>query len=222
MSGHFVIGLTGQTGSGKSTVCNAFMEKGFEIINCDLVARAVTSDGSDCCKALKAVFPDCIDEALHLDRKALGAIVFSDKEKLEALNRIIFPFINEEIKRRIGHASQNNKKLILLDAPTLFEAGADKLCDMIVSCVALKKLRLQRIMIRDSLNEAQAEDRINSQHSEEFFRSKSDMVIENNGGLDSLARAAAFASEIIISRSTRKRDHGNKDKKEEAQEGFRS
>lgn len=199
----FVIGLTGQTGSGKSTVCSAFMEKGFEIINCDLVARTVTTDGSDCCKALSEIFPECFDSVLHLDRKALGSIVFGSKEKLETLNRIIFPFINKEIERRIKRSNDNGKELVLLDAPTLFEAGADKLCDMIVSCVALKKLRMQRIMIRDNLDEAQAENRINSQHSEEFFRKNSDLIIENNGGLDSLARAAAFAAEIIKNKRTK-------------------
>jgi len=197
MNKSFVIGLTGQTGSGKSTVCNAFMENGFEIINCDLVARTVTSDGSDCCKEIEKVFPDCFDPELHLDRKALGAIVFDDKEKLEILNGIIFPYINEEIAKRISHASENGKKLILLDAPTLFEAGADKLCDMIVSCVALKELRLKRIMIRDGLSETQAENRMNSQHSEDFFRDNSDMIIENNGGLSSLAIAADHAARII-------------------------
>lgn len=210
MKDHIVIGLTGQTGSGKSTVCNAFMEGGFEIINCDLVARAVTTDGSDCCQILSRQFPECFDDDLHLDRKALGEIVFNDKAQLEALNSLIFPFINSEIDKRIINACRSGKRLILLDAPTLFEAGADKLCQFIISCVADRELRLQRIMTRDGLEPQQAESRIESQHTEEFFRRSSDMIIENNGSLESLSRAARFAADTIKAKVM---NNGNKTQK---------
>lgn len=210
MNDHIVIGLTGQTGSGKSTVCSAFSDCGFEIINCDLVARAVTTDGSECCKTLSKLFPECFDDKLHLDRKALGEIVFNDKAQLEALNAAIFPFINREIDSRITKAAASGKRLILLDAPTLFEAGADKLCQMIISCVADRELRLQRIMTRDGLDTAQAESRIGSQHTEEFFRRVSDMIIENNGSLQSLSRAARFAADII---NAKVKNYGNKAQK---------
>lgn len=211
MRDHMVIGLTGQTGSGKSTVCSAFMDSGFEIINCDLVARVVTADGSDCCAVLSRLFPECFDDKLHLDRKALGNIVFNDKSQLEALNAAIFPYINSEIDRRIAKAWNAGKKLILLDAPTLFEAGADKLCQLIISCVADRELRLQRIMTRDSIDIKQAQSRIDSQHTEEFFKLHSDIVIENNGSLESLSRAARFAADII---NTKVINYGNKTQKE--------
>ena len=74
-----VVGLTGQSGAGKTTISDAFRENGFEILNCDLVAREVTNADSECCKELAKLFPRCFDENYSLDRQKLGEIVFSDK-----------------------------------------------------------------------------------------------------------------------------------------------
>ena len=86
---NIVTGLTGQTGSGKTTVCRIFLQNGFAVIDCDSTAREVTSTGSECCRRLSEIFPDCFDEKCTLDRKKLGTLVFSDKKKLVKLNNII-------------------------------------------------------------------------------------------------------------------------------------
>ena len=127
-----VVGLTGQSGAGKTTISDAFRENGFEIINCDIVAREVTKAGSECCKKLAKIFPDCFDDGFALDRRKLGEIVFSDKARLQMLNDTIYPFINKLIDEKIN---ATESEFVLLDAPTLFEAGADKLCSVIVSVV---------------------------------------------------------------------------------------
>ena len=124
-----VVGLTGQSGAGKTTISDAFRENGFEIINCDIVAREVTQAGNECCKELAKLFPNCFDENYSLDRQKLGEIVFSDKNKLQMLNDTIYPFINKLIDEKINAAPS---RFILLDAPTLFEAGADKLCSCLL------------------------------------------------------------------------------------------
>lgn len=194
MKNFLVVGLTGQTGAGKTTVSSVFSKSGFEVIDCDKLSRTVTCDGSDCNKALSKLFPDCFDRNYHLDRKALAAIVFNDGESLKALNDTIFPFINNEIRERINSLSHGGARYILLDAPTLFEAKADKLCDVIVSCIADSTVRKHRIIQRDKLDERLAESRIASQHDDNFFIENSDHIIKNNG---CLSEAEAQAVMII-------------------------
>lgn len=178
-----VIGLTGQTGAGKSAVREILEKMGIECIDCDRVAREVTAVGSPALDALCEVFSnDILTPEKSLDRKKLGSIVFSDKEKLELLNKTIFPFIIADIKRKISECDGD----VVLDAPTLFESGCDKLCDTTVAVVADRDVRLERIIARDGITKEDAENRINSQLSENFFRENCDAIIENNSGLDSL------------------------------------
>ncbi|MGN0622696.1 MAG: dephospho-CoA kinase [Oscillospiraceae bacterium] len=194
MKNYTVVGLTGQTGSGKTTVSRVFSENGFEVIDCDKLSRAVTADGSECNKALAKHFPDCVDNEYHLDRNAMAAVVFNDTIKLKLLNDTIFPFITAEINRNILTMTKNGAEYILLDAPTLFEAKADKLCDVIVSCIADASVRKKRIIERDDISAELAESRIASQHSDEFFINNSDYIIKNNG---SLQDAELQTAEII-------------------------
>ena len=127
---------------------------------------------------------------LVLDRRKMAEIVFSDKDKLEKLNQTIYPFINDMIKEKLNEAEKLSE-FALLDAPTLFEAGADKLCDRIVSVIADEKTRLMRIISRDGISEELAKKRFNSQHTTEFFRQHSDYVIENNGDLSAVTDKTA-------------------------------
>lgn len=204
------VGLTGQTGSGKSTVSRVLSENGIYVIDCDRLSRDITSDGSECCKALSEFFPSCFDARLHLDRSALGKVVFGDIEKLRQLNDCIFPFIRAEIDRRIEKAVYDGNHIVVLDAPTLFEAGADKQCDIIISCVSDEQDRLRRITVRDSLTDEQAKNRMSSQKSEEFFRANSDIVIDNNSGEGGLRCAALFLAEQLKGKA-----YGDKKEKKE-------
>ncbi len=191
-----IVGLTGQTGAGKSTVSDVFAEKGFAVINADIVARKVVERGSDCFRKLENNFgSEIINPDGTLNRKKLGCIVFSDNEKLHLLNSIMYPAITDEIKNQIQNYSESGKKFILLDAPTLFESNADKLCDIIVSVVADYDIRKKRIINRDGITPQQADDRINSQHSQDFFIRNSDYYITNN---DSIEKALSDTSEIAF------------------------
>lgn len=189
-----VIGLTGQTGAGKSTVSRIFVKNGFTLIDADQISRDIMKPDLPCLEEVFDFFGDSIRNPDNtLNRKALGNIVFSDKRKLESLNSICHPFITEEILARIGHFTAQGHGMILLDAPTLFESQASDFCDLIISVVADPQLRQERIMKRDSLTAEEAIARMNSQLSEYFFVEHSDYVIRNN---DSCEQLFALAEEV--------------------------
>ncbi|MGN0642096.1 MAG: dephospho-CoA kinase [Huintestinicola sp.] len=176
-----VIGLTGQSGAGKTTAAKIFRDENFAVIDADIAAREVVEPGTVCLRDIAECFGnDMICKNGCLDRKKLGEKVFSDKNMLMRLNNIIYPHINRRIEALIGEYSADHP-YILLDAPTLFEAGADKFCAKIISVTAPREIRLKRITARDNISEEMALRRFDSQLSEEYFRQKSDYVIENNG-----------------------------------------
>ncbi len=182
LSGVMVVGLTGQTGAGKSTVAKVFEENGFAIIDADIVARKVVEKGTQCLDEIADFFGNgVITDEGTLNRPALAGIVFSDKAKLETLDTIIYPYITGEILNMIKRFSAEGEKLILLDAPTLFESHADDFCEIIISVLADPDIREQRIISRDGITSEQARKRMNSQMSEDFFISHSDYIIQNNG-----------------------------------------
>lgn len=182
-----VIGLTGQSGAGKTLVSQVFEDNGFGVINCDMAAREVTETGSNCNLELAKTFPECFDDDLTLDRRALGSIVFADRKKLDTLNSVIFRYIDKLLDEKIAKYSIDYD-YVLLDAPTLFEAGADKKCDIIVSVTADEDIRLQRITARDGLDEKSVKNRFASQHGQGFFEENSDFVIRNNGESEDAVR----------------------------------
>ena len=182
-----VIGLTGQSGAGKTLVSKVFEESGFGVINCDMAAREVTEAGSECNRELAKIFPECFDDDLVLDRRALGRIVFGDREKLDILNDVIFRYINTLLDKKISEYSRNSG-YVVLDAPTLFEAGADRKCDVIVSVTADEETRLRRITSRDGLDEESVRKRFASQHDQEFFERSSSYVIRNDDDSEDAVR----------------------------------
>ena len=203
LDGVMVIGLTGQTGAGKSTVSKVFVQNGFRLIDADAISRHVVARGSHCLADLQECFTDAIlTPDGELDRKVMASIAFSDHRKLEMLNTIMYPYIVGEILRMIHRFSQQNHKLILLDAPTLFESRADDFCDLIISVVAKPELRMQRIMERDHISEKAAQQRMEMQLTEEFFRLHSDTVLENNSSFSELWDAAQELSAKQIGRAS--------------------
>lgn len=195
---HRIIGLTGQSGAGKTTVSAVFRRNGFDIIDADVISREVMQAGSPCLAELTEVFGSGIlTPEGELNRKKLGGIVFSDKEKLRQLNAICYPYIIFRIIKKIEELAKGGAKLILLDAPTLFEANADDLCDLIISVTAKKEIREKRIMLRDGISAEDAAKRFSSQYSEHFFVTHSDFVIKNNKSVELLTAKAEEAADKI-------------------------
>ena len=193
-----VVGLTGQTGAGKSTVSRIFAENDFSIINADIVARQVMEKGSPCLAEVAEMFGNDILKADgSLDRKKLAGIVFCNKSKLEILNTITYPYITSEILCQINALSGMGKDFILLDAPTLFESRTDDFCEIIISVLADSEIRKQRIINRDNITPEQAQNRINSQLDEEYFISHSDYTINNNGTTENVCTIAQELADKI-------------------------
>lgn len=186
-----IVGLTGQSGSGKTVVSTCFINNGFSSINADMIAREITSKGNACLKNIFDVFPECIDSKTgELDRKKLAFIVFNDKDLLKLLNSIMYPYITTKILTEIRNLSSQGKKFILLDAPTLFESHIDDFCNYIVSVIADENTRFQRISERDKISMSEIESRFSCQNDDDFYISRSDMVIKNNGTFKELDTSA--------------------------------
>ena len=170
-----VIGLTGPTGSGKSSTHTVCKEKGIKVIDCDKVARNVVEKGQPALKALTEKFgEEILLENGEFDRKALAKIAFSSPQKTKMLNETIFPFIKELV------LSQIEGEVVLLDAPTLFESGINSICNKTVAVLAERDIRLERILKRDDISMSDALIRLNAAKEDSFFKEKSDYVVYNN------------------------------------------
>jgi dephospho-CoA kinase len=176
-----VIGLTGRSGSGKSDFCEILRKYGIDCLDTDKVAREVVEKGKPCLNELVSFFGNGIllpDG--NLDRKKLGSIAFSDKNKLFSLNSITHKYITEKVTIWLDGQKKDGASAAVIDAPMLFESGEDKMCDMTVAIVCDDKLRIKRITARDGIDEEYAKKRLDSQKPDTFFIEKCSHIIYNN------------------------------------------
>lgn len=178
-----VIGITGGIGTGKSTAAACLREKGLAHIDADEISRQLTRAGSPMLPVIDEAFgPGLINGDGDLDRKALASIVFSDRDKRERLEEIMFDAIIEEIAFRIDRAKEEGRaRAVLLDAPLLFEAGLDTMCDCVLLLTADEDMRIKRVMERDGVTDRDVRNRINSQMGDEEKLKRADFSIDNSG-----------------------------------------
>ena len=183
-----VIGLTGPTGAGKGAVATIFERYGIPVVNADCVYHELITPPSSCLQELVETFgKEILLPNGCLNRRVLGGIVFSDPAARERLNTITHRYVMEEVKTRMERFRREGVPVAVLDAPQLFEAGADKACGAVISVLADRRLRLERIVARDNIDPDAAMRRILAQKSDEFFKTHSDYIIENNGTTEALA-----------------------------------
>lgn len=175
-----IIGLTGLTGAGKSTVAQKLIAYGCYHIDADKVAREVINNNENVKNKLKERFGnDVINEDGTINRPVLASRAFADEDCTNALNAITHPAVTEEIKSIIKDMDEVGYRGIIIDAIALFESGEDALCDFTVAVVAPQDIRLERIMKRDNITEEKALERINAQKDESFFTARADFVLWN-------------------------------------------
>ena len=170
-----IIGLTGPTGSGKSSASSEAQNQGFKVINCDKLARVAVEKGTEGLVKLTQVFGDGIlNTDGTLNRKVLAQKAFSSAENTKLLNETLLPIIAKMVK------AEATGEYVLLDAPTLFESGIDSICDSTIAVLADRDIRFERIMKRDNMDEDAANLRINAGKNEDFYKAKADYIIYNN------------------------------------------
>ena len=189
-----IIGITGGTGCGKTTLLNLIAEQGGLILDCDAIYHELLISDKAMLDAINRRFPGVVENGA-LNRKKLGAIVFADENALQDLNRITHASVKAEVLRQLETAPE----LAAIDAIGLFEGGLAQLCDVTVAVTAPEEARIQRLMQRDGISEEYARSRIRAQHSEAWFRERCDHVLVNDKKLDAFAtNCLAFLHTIGI------------------------
>jgi dephospho-CoA kinase len=182
-----VIGLTGGMGSGKSTVSNILAESGAVVIDADAVGHEVYQPNTETWQELVKVYGrDIVTPEGLIDRKKLGAIVFSKPDKLATLNRIVHPRMFDLIKKRIEDYRRQGVKVVVLDAAILFEANWTSIVDEVWVVVANDKNVVRRAVARTGLPEAHIRSRISSQMSSEERVKRANVVIHNDATVEEL------------------------------------
>ncbi len=186
-----VVGLTGGIGSGKSTFAALLSERGAVVIDADALGHQALAPGTPTWHSIVDQFGDEILGAgsMTIDRKALGRIVFADRGKRAALNAIVHPYILRKIAETL-EAFRNTRDVIVLDAALIVEFGLADTLDVIVVMASSTDIRRARLVTDRGMTIEAIDARIAAQASPEDLVAKADIVVQNDGGLDELAREA--------------------------------
>lgn len=190
-----VIGLTGLTGAGKSTAGLFLAEKGCRIVDADILARKAVESRS-VLDRLREKFGEDVVENGVLNRKKLAARAFASEEKTELLNSVTHPEITLLAVEEIHKAESEGAKAAVIDAPLLFECPLAELCGVTLCVTAPYEERKARIIARDSLTDAEAELRMSAQKPEEYYLSRSDIIIRNGKNDNMRAQLEKLGTEL--------------------------
>ena len=191
--GKLVIGITGGTGAGKTSLLRALEKQGACVLDCDAVYHEMLKTDEELRGALKEAFGGAIFRSDgSVDVHAIGLIVFGDTGRLAALDALVKKYVPREIARRMAETDAN---LIGLDAIKLMECGLGAICDASVAVTAPVEVRVKRIMTRDGITEEYARSRIAAQQDAEYFRARCGYEFVND--LPTAAEAASAAEDFI-------------------------
>ena len=174
-----IIGITGSSGSGKSTVCEILNEKyNVKIIDADKIAKELLTVGTEYYKDVVSKFgTEITNDVGEIDRKKLANLIYNDDAKRKMLNNSTFYYVVEEIKTRV---KETNNIDIIIDAPLLFESKLDNICNLTIGVISKESVQIDRIVKRDSITKEQAYRRLKAQQTNEFYISKCTEIISNN------------------------------------------
>lgn len=181
-----IIGITGGVGAGKSTVLQFLEEEfGAYVLQADAVGHLVMEPGQVCYDAIVELFGEKIRKNdKTIDRSRVSDVVFSNEEMLKRLNAIVHPAVKEYILRKIGEERAAGCGLFVIEAALLLEEHYQNFCDEIWYVHADQEIRISRLMESRGYSREKAENIIENQASEGFFRAHADFTVENNGNLE--------------------------------------
>ena len=173
-----IIGITGNSGSGKTTISNILSQKlEYYLINADKIAKELAKKGNEYYNKIVQNFgKEILDNKEEIIRSKLASIVYNNNEKMETLNNLTNEYIVSEIKKQALE-----KENAIIDVPRLIECGLSKICDVVISVLAEENIKIERICTRDGVSQSVARARLNIQAKDEFYIQNSDYIIENNG-----------------------------------------
>ena len=188
-----IIGITGGTGCGKTTLLSCVRERGGLVLDCDEIYHQLLQTDQQMMTAIADRFPGTVEQG-RLNRKRLGGIVFSDRDALADLNRIT----HGAVKRQVQRCLAEHKGLAAIDAIALFEGGLAELCDVTVAVSAPQEARVSRLMARDGISREYALARIRAQKGEAFFWERCGYVLDNDGSEEQVReKCQVLLSEIL-------------------------
>jgi dephospho-CoA kinase len=193
------IGLTGNIGSGKSTVASLLVEKGAALIDADALAKEASSDPEVLDQIAERLGSDLITDG-QLDRAKTATRIFQDAFARQTLNQIIHPWVRRESEQRVLKLSQqeNPPSIILMDIPLLYEGGLEKLVDAVIVVSAPLALRVARVQQRNGLSEAEIIARDKAQLPLEEKVARADIVIDNSGSLPQLEQRVSEVWQALL------------------------
>ena len=165
-----IIGITGTSGSGKTTLSEILSKKEeIKVIDADNVVKEMSIPNTEYLNAIKEEFGEkYFFKDGNLNRKELANTIYSNNEARENLNKLTFKYVVEEIVKRINNINEKNTKIIVIDAPLLFESGLEKCCDYVVSLIADEELKINRICKRDKIDKETAKKRLKIQQNNSY------------------------------------------------------
>ena len=174
-----ILGITGGTGCGKTTALRTLEELGALIIDCDAVYHGLLIENKEMLAEIDSAFPGVVIDGV-LDRKALGAVVFSDTEALARLNGITHSYVGREIDRLLESWALSGGRLAAIDAIELFGGNLARRCKATFAVLADRDKRIERIMARDGITREYAALRVDAQKPDSYFEEKCDYILKNN------------------------------------------
>ena len=181
-----IFGVTGTTGSGKTSVLEAFRKKGALLLDCDRLYHDLLETSEGMLQELEDRFPDAFEKG-RLVRKKLASIVFHNEAPLADLNAITHRYVCEDVKRQLRAHAMSGGQIAVIDAVELISSGLGALCDCTIAVLAPEAERMKRIMARDGLTEEQALERIRAQKNDAYYRENCTYTVLNDGTFEQLS-----------------------------------